>query len=1007
MLVDSGASKNYIKPLHILPQVVPVNNKFCINSIHGSNQITDKCWFRIFGIKSSFFLLPQLSTFDGIVGLDLLKRVDGIISLKHSQLITNEGTEVLNYMECSDVNLVYVNKPNVPEGVKDKFDELINRRITVFADPNEALPYNTKVVATIRTVDDEPVYSKLYPYPPGVTDFVNKEIKTLLEQGIIQPSRSPYNNPIWVVDKKGVDEEGYKNKRLVIDFRKLNLKTIEDKYPIPCIPSILCKFKDGKFFSTVDLKSGFHQLLLSPKDREKTAFSVNNGKYEFCRLAFGLKNAPSIFQRAMDDVLREGVGKFLDFYMDDIIIFSENEEDHIKHIEWVLDKLSAANMKVNITKSFFFKTSVEYLGFVVSKDGIRTCPDKVEAITNFPQPVNLFQVRSFLGMAGYYRQFITDFASIAKPLTDILKGENGSVSAQRSKKVPVDFTSEQLASFNKLRLVLASDDVILHYPDFTKPFDLTTDASSSGLGAVLSQNKRPITMISRTLKDPEMDYATNERELLAIVWAIKRLRSYLYGVRHLKIFSDHQPLIFSISDKNTNAKLKRWKAFVEEHNGKIFYKPGKENVVADALSRQAINLLEGVSTAATVHSEESLSFVIRRTEIPLNCYMNQILIEESDFPSVRTFVLFRNKRRHIVRFSDPNNLFDQIKDIVNDRAVNAIHCDLTVLARIQNRLVETFPSTKFWHAPKLVMDVSNSDEQRDIITTEHLRAHRGVQNVTETVLRDYYFPKMGKVAAEIIANCSICKQSKYERHPSKQCFGKTPIPSRPGERIHIDIFSTDGKHYLTSVDKFSKFAIVQLIASRSTVDVTPAILEIVNYYPDIAHIYCDNEGSFNSVSMVNLLSRFNIEISSCAPQHSTSNGQVERFHSTLAEIARCLKEERQIVDTTELLLLATIEYNKTIHSVTNEKPNFAFHSSSALTRGEIKARLIGAQSQQLRRFNKNRKNRVFDVGARVLVKLNKRLGNKLSPRYAKRRVQADLGSTALIGGQIVHKDNIR
>lgn len=990
-----------------MPNTVPVETKFNVNSIHGSNQISSKCYLSIFGVESQFFLLPQLATFDGIIGLDLLTTVNAVINLRSSQLSTDAGVETMEFVSCANVNFAHVNKPNIPPSVEDKFDKIIEKRRSVFSNPDESLPYNTNVVATIRTVDNEPVYSKLYPYPPGVTDFVNKEVDELLRQGIIQPSRSPYNNPIWVVDKKGIDENGNKKKRLVIDFRKLNDKTIEDRYPIPIITNMLCRFRKALYFSTADLKAGFHQILLALKDREKTAFSVNNGKYEFCRMPFGLKNAPSIFQRAMDDVLREGVGKFLDFYMDDVIIYSENEEDHIKHIDWVLKKLSDANMKVNIEKSVFFETSVEYLGFVVSKDGIKTCADKVEAIKNFPEPTNLFQVRSFLGLASYYRQFIMDFATIAKPMTDILKGDNGAVSAQRSKKVTVRLNVEQVKSFNKLRQILASDDVVLQYPDFSKPFELTTDASSYGLGAVLSQDGKPITMISRTLRAAEENYATNERELLAIVWAIKRLRNYLYGVGSLKIFTDHQPLIFSVSDKNPNAKLKRWKAFVEEHNGKICYKPGKENFVADALSRQAINALDNVSTAATVHSEESLSYVIRRTETPVNCYNNQIIIEESEFPSLRTFILFRNKRRHMVSFSDIDTLFDQIKDIIKENVVNAIHCELPVLARIQNRLVETFPSTRFWHAPKLVIDVSNADEQKEIVITEHLRAHRGAQNVTETVLRDYYFPRMGKVAAEVVSNCSICRESKYVRHPTKQKLGVTPVPSYPGERIHIDIFSTDGKHYLTSVDKFSKFAIVQLIASRSTVDVSPAILQIINYYPNIKYIYCDNEGSFNSVSMGHLLDRFNIEISSCPPNHSSSNGQIERFHSTLVEMARCLKEERHLTETTEILLLATIEYNKTIHSTTKEKPIHAFHFSSVESRERIKARLAESQNRQLLRFNKKRKDRVFDVGTRVLVKTNKRLGNKLSPRYVKRRIQADLGTSALIRGQIVHKDNIR
>lgn len=180
----------------------------------------------------------------------------------------------------------------------------------------------------------------------GAADFVNNEVKELLHNGIIRPSRSPYNNPVWVVDKKGKDEYGNSKKRLVIDFRKLNSITIDDKYPIPQIPVILSNLGKARFFTTLDLKSGFHQITLSEQDREKTAFSVGNGKYEFCRLPFGLKNAPSIFQRAIDDVLREQIGKSCYVYVDDVIIFSETEEDHVKHIEWVLGQYENFSGKI-------------------------------------------------------------------------------------------------------------------------------------------------------------------------------------------------------------------------------------------------------------------------------------------------------------------------------------------------------------------------------------------------------------------------------------------------------------------------------------------------------------------------------------------------------------------------------------------------------------------------------------------------------------------------------------
>ncbi|KAH8280012.1 hypothetical protein KR054_009050 [Drosophila jambulina] len=422
-----------------------------------------------YDLEATFFILPDLSSFDAIIGLDLLKQAGASLCLVSGHLRWGNGEEKIDFHPCPDVNFTEVYCSDAPPFVRNAFLEMLKTRKKAFANPNEVLPYNTSVVATIRTVSEELIYTKLYPYPMGAADFVNQEIEDLLKNGIIQKSVSPYNNPIWVVDKKGTDDHGNRKMRLVIDFRKLNERTVSDKYPMPNINMILGNLGNTKYFSTLDLKSGYHQIILAERD---------NTNFEFRRLPFGLKNAGSIFQRTIDDILREQIGKFCYVYVDDVIIYSEDEDSHIKHVDWVLKSLHDANMRVSVEKSSFFKK-------------------------------------------------------------------------------------------RKLRNILASDDVMLRYPDYKKAFDLTTDASAHGIGAVLSQEGRPITMISRTLKDREVNYATNERELLAIVWALAKLRHYLYAVKDINIFTDHQPLTFAVSESNQNAKIKRWKARIDDQ-GRVF-----------------------------------------------------------------------------------------------------------------------------------------------------------------------------------------------------------------------------------------------------------------------------------------------------------------------------------------------------------------------------------------------------------------------------------------------------
>ncbi|KAH8332277.1 hypothetical protein KR074_008542 [Drosophila pseudoananassae] len=277
--------------------------------------------------KNPHFIPKQNQSFDS------LTRAGVALDLGNSVIKYANVTEKLKFFDCQNVNFTKIDDIVVPSSAKADFKKIILKRIKAFLTSNEALTFNTSVIATIGTTSDEPVYSKLYPYPMGAADFVNNEIKELLQNGIIRPSRSPYNSPAWVVDKKGTDDNGSKKKRLVIDFKKLNERTIADRYPMPSIPMILANLGKAQFFTTLDLKSGYHQIYLAEKDREKTSFSVNGGKYEFCRLPFGLKNAGSIFQRAIDDVLREEIGKICYVYVDDVIIFSENETEHVKHID--------------------------------------------------------------------------------------------------------------------------------------------------------------------------------------------------------------------------------------------------------------------------------------------------------------------------------------------------------------------------------------------------------------------------------------------------------------------------------------------------------------------------------------------------------------------------------------------------------------------------------------------------------------------------------------------------
>lgn len=276
-MIDTGSSRNFIKPFDFLSGIVPLEHPFSVNSVNGSNLIKDKCKVVVFGHVTTFYLLPALSTFDGILGYKFLKEIECIIDTKNDIIKYRKGSIIFREQHSQDINLLTLDLQTVPEQVRKEFEHMLTINVNAFADPDRSLPYNTSVEAKLFTKSEDPIYSRSYPYPASVAEFVNSEIESLLREGIIQKSSSAYNSPIHVVGKKGTDEYGNPKHRLVIDFRKLNENTIPDKYPMPDIEVILSNLGKSKYFSTLDLKSGFHQIKMAESDRCKTAFSVKNG----------------------------------------------------------------------------------------------------------------------------------------------------------------------------------------------------------------------------------------------------------------------------------------------------------------------------------------------------------------------------------------------------------------------------------------------------------------------------------------------------------------------------------------------------------------------------------------------------------------------------------------------------------------------------------------------------------------------------------------------------------
>nr|CAH7756694.1 unnamed protein product [Callosobruchus chinensis] len=280
------------------------------------------------------------------------------------------------------------------------------------------LTFTNEIKHHIRTTGEIPVHTKSYRYPHMLKSEIQSQVKSLLDQNIIRHSNSAYNSPVWLIPKKA-DASGKKKWRMVVNYRKLNEKTIDDRYPIPCISDILDKLGRCNYFTTLDLASGFHQIEIASEDIPKTAFSVENGHYEFLRMSFGLKGALSTFQRVMDNILR-GLDNTM-VYTDDILVYSTSLQEHVVSLKKVFQRLRERNLKVQLDKSEFLKKETAFLGHVVTPNGVKPNPDKITAILRYPLPKTTREIKQYLGLIGYYRQFIKNFAKITRPLTQCLK----------------------------------------------------------------------------------------------------------------------------------------------------------------------------------------------------------------------------------------------------------------------------------------------------------------------------------------------------------------------------------------------------------------------------------------------------------------------------------------------------------------------------------------------------------------------------------------------------------
>ena len=814
---------------------------------------------------------------------------------------------------------------------------MLKRNAKVFSKDDMDMGRTNLVKHHIKLTDPVPFKEAYRRIPPQMYDEVKAHIQEMLDLGAIRPSNSPWASAIVLVRKK----DG--RLRFCIDLRKLNNRTVKDAYSLPRIESILDSLGGAQIFSTLDLKAGYWQVEMAEECKAYTAFTCGPlGFYECDTMPFGATNAPATFQRLMHDCLGELNMNWCIVYLDDIIIFSDTKEEHLKRLEAVFQKLCAAGLKLKPSKCFFFKEEIEYLGHVVSGKGISTNPKKIEAVSKWPTPGTVYDVRSFLGFVGYYRRFIKNFSKITKSIREVITGlENQS--KRTAKKTYIEWTDAADTAFEQLKAMCVSTP-ILAYPNYQLPFTLHTDSSTDGLGAVLYQKQdgkmRVIAYASRSVSKAEANYPAHKLEFLALKWAVcEKFHEYLYGSKPFEVFTDNNPLTYVLTSAKLDACGQRWVAKLANYNFSIKYKCGVSNAEADALSRikwpealsenvdidngcmdtHIINaILSGAVTKSSLIESVSCSAEIIPTELDKNTDnlsgINWSKEQRLD-PNLGVIIrLIESKQLAKRKLQGKDS--SEVKSFLRNRKNLKLFKD--VLYRKSYSDNSTSKKT-LWQliVPKLF-------RERALLGCHDDVGHQGMLRTLSLLRERFYWPGMQEEATQHILKCSRCLRRKT---PPQVAPLQPILVTQPLELVHMDYLSLEPskgniENVLVITDHFTRYALAYP-SKTQTAQATARILwdNFICHY-GFPEIFISDQGrNFESDLIKELCKIAGVKKVYTTPYHPQGNGQCERFNSTLCNMLGTLSEEEKS-DWKSYLGCMTHAYNCTKHASTTYSPYY-------------------------------------------------------------------------------------
>lgn len=825
--------------------------------------------------KNEYYLMPGEYDIDCGEGKILVQNFsDNTIYLRQGSLVTRAvciGDHLsINLLDFDnpETSLTINYGKQLNEDEVSRLKGLLKSYDTCFSENLNDLGLTNVVQMEIDLNDTQPVVYRPYRLSFPERQVVQSMVREMIDADIVCESNSSYASPVLLVKKKTGES------RLCVDYRALNNKTKKEHYPLPLIDDQLDRLVGNSLFTSLDLASGYYQIPVAVKSQDKTAFVTPDGQYEFKRMPFGLANAPSVFQRAMNKVLSKV--NYTIVYMDDVLIPSETFDQGMRRLKEVLQLFKDAGLTLKIKKCNFFCTELEFLGFHVSGQGIRPGTRKTLAIDNFPTPRNVHDVRRFIGLASFFRRFVKDFALIARPLTDLLKS-----------KFEWKWTTEQSESFRILKSKLVERPILaLYNPNLET--ELHTDASKLGIAGILLQRGvdgllRPVAYYSRKTSADEQKFHSFELETLAVVASLNRFRVYLLGLK-FKIVTDCNALRTTLTKRDLIPRISRWWIQFQEYNCEIEYRSGSNMAHVDALSRGPVGEPTDMDT----------EHVLDVLHVDVRDWIATVQADDSEIRRVREIL------------EDDKTKF--VADVRNNYQLKGNY----VYKILDEGLRWVVPRGCRWQVLRM-----NHDDV----------GHFGFEKTLNRIRGSFWFPKMRRFIKKYVAACLECAHHKTPGGAKEGMLHPIPKLEKPFHTLHADhlgpfIRSKRGNMYLlVIIDAFTKFINIRAVRDTKSITAIKVFKEHFSYFGVPSRLITDRGTCFTSSKFKDFTDKLKIKHILNAVATPRANGQVERFNRTISDAlsAKCHGGNDNIWD--EYIGEVQLGINTTINKTTGKSPS--------------------------------------------------------------------------------------